>query len=115
MEEMDVPQRLDDHEERISKLEDNYDKVITKISDMEKVQLQTQNTLLTEFSSTKTMLNDQNTMNQKLLEQMYGIKTLKITTRKDIFLGLLGGTGIVGVLSIVISQWDQITKIFGGS
>ena len=110
-----MPERLDDHEHRIAKLEDNYDKVIAKISDMEKIQLQTQNTLLTEFSSTKTMLTDQNAMNQKLLEQMYGIKTLKITTRKDIFLGLLGGTGIVGVLSLAISQWDNILKIFGGN
>ena len=81
---------------------------------MEKMQLQTQNALLAEFSSTKTMLSNQSEMNQKLLEQMYGIKTLKITTRKDIWLGLLGGTGIVGILSLVISQWDNILKMFGG-
>ncbi|MED1942995.1 hypothetical protein [Cytobacillus firmus] len=110
-----MPQRIDDHEKRIGQLEKNYGEVITKISDMEKMQLQTQNTLLTEFSSTKTMLSDQNAINQKLLEQMYGIKTLKITTRKDIYLGLLGGTGIVGVLSLVISQWENIIKLFGGN
>jgi hypothetical protein len=82
---------------------------------MEKGQLQIQNTVLNEFSTTKTMLTDQNTMNQKLLDQLYGIKTLKITTRKDIFIGLLGGSGIVGVLTLIISQWDQIIKMFGGN
>lgn len=109
-----MPERLEDHEVRITKLENNYDSVITKISDMEKMQLQTQNTLLSEFSTTKTMLTSQSNMNQELLKQMYGIKTLKITTRKDIVIGLIGGSGIVGILSVIISQWDNIIKMFGG-
>lgn len=108
-------ERLDNHEKRIVRLELNYGEVIKKIDSMEKGQLQIQNTVLNEFSTTKTMLTDQNTMNQKLLDQLYGIKTLRITTRKDIFLGLLGGSGIVGVLTLIISQWDQIIKMFGGN
>jgi len=109
-----VVHRIDDHEERITTLERNYGEVINKITNMEKAQVETQNVLLKEFSSTKDMLNNQNQMNQTLLEQMYGIKTLKITTRKDIFIGLLGGSGIVGILTLVISSWDQILKMFGG-
>ncbi|MCV9886230.1 hypothetical protein [Metabacillus halosaccharovorans] len=114
MEENNVSERLDNHEQRINQLETNYGMVMDKIADMEKGQLDLQNTVLKEFSSTKDMLNEQNKLNSTLLEQMYGIKTLRITTRKDIWLGLLGGSGIVGVLSLIISQWQHILKIFGG-
>jgi len=114
VEEFNVSERLDNHEQRINKLETNYGKVMDKIADMEKGQLDLQNTVLKEFSSTKDMLNEQNKLNSTLLEQMYGIKTLKITTRKDIWLGILGGTGVVGVLTLIVSQWNQILKIFGG-
>ncbi|PLR93183.1 hypothetical protein [Bacillus sp. T33-2] len=114
MEEMDMPHRIEDHELRITQLEQNYGKVIEKIDSMERGQVEIQNVVLKEFSTTKDMLTAQNQTNAKLLEQMYGIKTLKITTRKDIFIGLLGGSGIVGILSLVISQWDKIIKMFGG-
>ncbi|RJS60100.1 hypothetical protein [Bacillus sp. PK3_68] len=106
--------RIDNHEMRISQLETNYGEVIKKIDSMEMGQKDIQNVVLKEFSSTKDMLNTQSAMNQKLLEQMYGIKTLKITTRKDIYIGLLGGSGIIGILALIISSWDQILKIFGG-
>jgi|GEM_PF-3659471 len=109
-----MSERLDNHEQRINQLETNYGKVMDKIADMEKGQLDLQNTVLKEFSSTKDMLNEQNKLNATLLEQMYGIKTLRITTRKDIWLGLLGGTGVAGILTLVISQWEQILKIIGG-
>lgn len=113
-EEINVSERLDNHEQRINKLETNYGLVMEKIADMEKGQLDLQNTVLKEFSSTKDMLNEQNKLNSTLLEQMYGIKTLRITTRKDIWLGLLGGSGVVGILTVIVSEWQQILKIFGG-
>ena len=117
-EEMDMQSIVDNHEKRITQLETNYGEVITKMSDMEKGQLGLSNTVLKEFSSTKEMLVKQNERNDTLLDQMYGIKTLKITTRKDIILGILGGTGlvggIVGILTLVVTNWDTIKSMFGG-
>lgn len=109
-----MPHRLDNHEERISALEQNYGTLSLKINDLERGQLDMKNTLLTEFSSTKSMLNDQNAMNQRLLEHMYGIQTTKITSKKDIILGLVGGGGIVGVLIGIVAFWEQISNVFGG-
>lgn len=102
---------LENHELRISNLETNYGEVMNKITDMEKVQVDTQNVVLKEFSSTKDMLVQQNNMNTTLLDQMYGIKTLKITSRKDIIVGVVGGTGLVGG---VIAIGTMIVKHFIG-
>lgn len=97
-------QMLENHELRISNLETNYNEVMQKIVGMEKVQVDTQNVVLKEFSSTKEMLNQQNSRNDTLLEQMYGIKTLKITSRKDIIIGVVGGTGLVGGVVAIITM-----------
>lgn len=118
MEEMDMPTRLENHEQRITQLESNYGIVTEKISSMEKMQLATQNVVLKEFSSTKDMLTEQNKanaslleqtnkLNSTLLEQMYGIKTAKLTTRADILKAAYGAGGIVGV--ILGLAWAAIT------
>lgn len=115
----DVQAIVENHEKRITQLETNYGEVVTKMSDMEKGQLGLSNTVLKEFSSTKEMLVKQNERNDTLLEQMYGIKTLKITSRKDIIIGVVGGTGIVGgavtILTLVVTNWDTIKTMFGGN
>ncbi|AOH53359.1 hypothetical protein ABE28_003265 [Peribacillus muralis] len=118
MEEMDMPQRLDNHEQRISQLETNYGEVINKISSMEKGQLEIQNVVLKSSGDQKDLLN-------KLIEHSLGITVkqeetkgevskLKISSRKEIVLGLLGGGGFVGILTAVIAFWGEITNTFGG-
>ncbi|MGE6611861.1 hypothetical protein ACQKFG_15175 [Peribacillus sp. NPDC076916] len=107
MEEMDMPQRLENHEQRITQLESNYGIVTEKISNMEKMQLSTQNVVLKEFSSTKDMLTEQNKLNATLLEQMYGIKTAKLTSRADVLKAAFGAGGIVGV--VLGTAWGAIT------
>ena len=117
-EEKDMQSIVDNHEKRITQLESNYGEVITRMSDMEKGQLGLSNTVLKEFSSTKEMLTDQNKRNDKLMDQMYGIKTLKISTRKDIIIGILGGTGLIGggvsIVTLVVMNWETVKSMFGG-
>lgn len=109
---------LEDHEVRISKLETNYGEVINRITGLEKTQVDTQNVLLKEFSTTKDMLVQQNNRNDTLTEHMYGIKMSKITSRKDIILGVVGGTGIVGagvsIITVIVVNWETVKSMFGG-
>jgi hypothetical protein len=119
LEEMDVPQRLDDHEKRIGELETNYGKVIQKIDSMERGQVELQNIVLKSSGDQKDLLN-------KLIEHSLGISVkqeetkgevskLKISSRKEIIIGLIGGGGITGILVSLVAFWEQITKIFGGN
>lgn len=105
-----MTQRLDNHEQRITQLETNYGEVTEKISNMERMQVDTQNVVLKEFSSTKDMLTEQNKLNGTLLEQMYGIKTAKISTRADILKSAFGAGGIVGI--VLGTAWAAITYFF---
>ncbi|KIL79608.1 hypothetical protein [Bacillus badius] len=118
MEDDKVAHRIDDHEKRITHLETNYGKVIEKIDSMEKGQIEIQNTVIKSSSDQKDLLN-------RLIEHSLGISLkqeetkgevskLKINSRKEIALGLIGGTGISGIIGAVIVFWDQITKAFGG-
>jgi len=113
-----VPERLDNHEKRIADLEKNYGEVIEKIGNMEKGQLELQNVVLKTAGDQKDLLN-------KLIEHSLGISVkqeetkgevskLKINSKKEITLALLGGGGFVGILTAVISFWDKISQIFGG-
>jgi len=128
-----MPDRIENHETRITQLEQNYGKVI---EDLEKVrkeikqgQIQMENTVLKEFSSQKELTTrllehtleikkiktvEEGEMNKIRATQEGEIQKTKITTRKDLLLGLVGGSGIVGVITLVISLWDEIVKLFGG-
>ncbi|WP_409297768.1 hypothetical protein V1498_06885 [Peribacillus sp. SCS-26] len=136
MEEMDMPHRLEDHEKRIGQLELNYGKVIEDLGEVRKEnaqikqgQVQIENTVLKEFSSQKELTTkllehtldikklktvEEGEMNKIRATQEGEITKTKITTRKDLFLGLCGGSGIVGLVSFVITKWDNIMKWFGG-
>jgi len=113
-----VPERLDNHEKRIADLEKNYGEVIEKIGNMEKGQLELQNVILKSAGDQKELLN-------KLIEHSLGITVkqeetkgevskLKVNSKKEIILSLLGGGGIVSIIAAVISFWDKITQTFGG-
>ncbi|OCA84479.1 hypothetical protein A8F94_17435 [Bacillus sp. FJAT-27225] len=136
MEEMTVPDRIENHENRITQLEQNYGKVIEDLGKVREEnaqikhgQVQMENTVLKEFSSQKELTTkllehtleikkiktvEEGEMNKIRATQEGEIVKTKITTRKDLFLGLIGGSGIVGVLTLIISLWDEILKWFGG-
>jgi hypothetical protein len=53
-----MPQRIENHEQRISRLETNYGEVIDKINSMEKGQLEIQNVVLKSSGDQKDLLNN---------------------------------------------------------
>lgn len=113
-----LEKRVDDHEKRIADLEKNYGEVIERMGNVETGQLELQNVILKSAGDQKELLN-------KLIEHSLGITVkqeetkgevskLKINSKKEITLALLGGGGIVGLITAVISFWDKITQTFGG-
>lgn len=102
---------VQDHERRILKLENSYE-------ELHKAQQDTKDTIAKEFSTTKDMLVYQQKQNELLLTQSHSIKQQKLTNKKDIILGIIGGGGILGgigtTLTVIIVNWDKIIKIFGG-
>lgn len=131
-----MPERWENHENRITQLELNYGKVIEDLGKVREenaqiklMQKDMETTVLKEFSSQKDLTNkllehtleikqiktvEEGEINKIRATQEGEIEKTKITTRKDLFLGLLGGTGLVGFVSLVKSNWDVITKLFGG-
>jgi len=118
----EVPQtmeeKFDNHEGRIVALEKNYGEVIEKMGSMEKGQLELQTVILKSSGDQKDLLN-------KLIEHNLGITVkqeetkgeiskLKINSKKEITLALLGGGGIVGIIASIIGFWDKIAQIVGG-
>jgi len=122
MSQQEVPitmeKKVEDHEIRIVALEKNYGEVIERMGNMEKGQLELQNVILKSSGDQKELLN-------KLIEHSLGITVkqeetkgevskLKVNSKKEIILSLLGGGGIVSIIAAVISFWDKIAQIIGG-
>ncbi|WP_350300585.1 hypothetical protein [Peribacillus frigoritolerans] len=130
MEEMDMPQRLENHEQRIAKLERNYGEVIKEITIIKQGQDQIEKTVLQASSSQKDILVSQNqtmlqhllTLNQKQEEVKGQVQLTKIAAEKDVKVAKLSKQEkiIVALLSapgLLLAAFEYIPKIlnsFGG-
>ncbi|MFJ7471107.1 hypothetical protein ACQKML_13590 [Peribacillus frigoritolerans] len=130
MEEMDMPQRLENHEQRITNLETNYGEVIKEISIIKQGQDQIEKTVLQASSSQKDILVSQNqtllqhllNINQKQEEVKGQVQLTKIAAEKDVKVAKLSRQEkiIVALLSapgLLLAAFEYIPKIlnsFGG-
>ncbi|CAN7409255.1 hypothetical protein LJR015_004006 [Peribacillus frigoritolerans] len=130
MEEMDMPQRLDNHEQRISQLETNYSEVIKEISIIKQGQDQIEKTVLQASNSQKDILVSQNqtmlqhllSLNQKQEEVKGQVQLTKIAAEKDVKVAKLSRQEkiVVALLSapgLLLAAFEYIPKIlnsFGG-
>ncbi|MBT2603717.1 hypothetical protein J7E55_11890 [Bacillus sp. ISL-53] len=130
MEEMDMPQRLDNHEQRISQLETNYGEVIKEISIIKQGQDQIEKTVLQTSNSQKDILVSQNqtmlqhllTINQKQEEVKGQVQLTKIAAEKDVTVAKMSSQEkiLVALLSapgLLLAAFEYIPKIissFGG-
>ncbi|MBT2647208.1 hypothetical protein J7E52_10815 [Bacillus sp. ISL-34] len=130
MEEMDMPQRLENHEQRISQLETNYGEVIKEISVIKQGQDQIEKTVLQTSNSQKDILVSQNqtmlqhllTINQKQEEVKGQVQLTKIAAEKDVTVAKMSKQEkvLVALLSapgLLLAAFEYIPKIlnsFGG-
>ncbi|MBT2614113.1 MULTISPECIES: hypothetical protein [unclassified Bacillus (in: firmicutes)] len=130
MEEMDMPQRLENHEQRISQLETNYGEVIKEISVIKQGQDQIEKTVLQTSNSQKDILVSQNqtmlqhllTINQKQEEVKGQVQLTKIAAEKDVTVAKMSSQEkiLVALLSapgLLLAAFEYIPKIissFGG-
>lgn len=127
---MDMPQRLDNHEQRISQLETNYSEVIKEISIIKQGQDQIEKTVLQASNSQKDILVSQNqtmlqhllSLNQKQEEVKGQVQLTKIAAEKDVKVAKLSRQEkiVVALLSapgLLLAAFEYIPKIlnsFGG-
>lgn len=127
---MDMPQRLDNHEQRISQLETNYSEVIKEISIIKQGQDQIEKTVLQTSNSQKDILVSQNqtmlqhllTINQKQEEVKGQVQLTKIAAEKDVTVAKMSSQEkiLVALLSapgLLLAAFEYIPKIinsFGG-
>lgn len=127
---MDMPQRLDNHEQRISQLETNYGEVIKEISVIKQGQDQIEKTVLQTSNSQKDILVSQNqtmlqhllTINQKQEEVKGQVQLTKIAAEKDVTVAKMSSQEkiLVALLSapgLLLAAFEYIPKIissFGG-
>lgn len=125
-----MPQRLDNHEQRISQLETNYSEVIKEISIIKQGQDQIEKTVLQTSNSQKDILVSQNqtmlqhllTINQKQEEVKGQVQLTKIAAEKDVTVAKMSSQEkiLVALLSapgLLLAAFEYIPKIinsFGG-
>ncbi|MGE6719268.1 hypothetical protein ACQKGD_22970 [Peribacillus frigoritolerans] len=130
MEEMDMPQRIENHEQRITNLETNYGEVIKEISIIKQGQDQIEKTVLQTSNSQKDILVSQNqtmlqhllTINQKQEEVKGQVQLTKIAAEKDVTVAKMSSQEkiLVALLSapgLLLAAFEYIPKIinsFGG-
>ncbi len=125
-----MPQRLENHEQRISQLETNYGEVIKEISIIKQGQDQIEKTVLQTSNSQKDILVSQNqtmlqhllTINQKQEEVKGQVQLTKIAAEKDVTVAKMSSQEkiLVALLSapgLLLAAFEYIPKIinsFGG-
>ncbi|CAH0185445.1 hypothetical protein [Peribacillus simplex] len=125
-----MPQRLENHEQRISLLETNYGEVIKEISVIKQGQDQIEKTVLQTSNSQKDILVSQNqtmlqhllTINQKQEEVKGQVQLTKIAAEKDVTVAKMSKQEkvLVALLSapgLLLAAFEYIPKIlnsFGG-
>lgn len=130
LEEMDMPQRIENHEQRITNLETNYGEVIKEISIIKQGQDQIEKTVLQTSNSQKDILVSQNqtmlqhllTINQKQEEVKGQVQLTKIAAEKDVTVAKMSKQEkvLVALLSapgLLLAAFEYIPKIinsFGG-
>ncbi len=125
-----MPQRLENHEQRISQLETNYSEVIKEISVIKQGQDQIEKTVLQTSNSQKDILVSQNqtmlqhllTINQKQEEVRGQVQLTKIAAEKDVTVAKMSSQEkiLVALLSapgLLLAAFEYIPKVissFGG-
>lgn len=125
-----MPQRLDNHEQRITNLETNYGEVIKEISVIKQGQDQIEKTVLQASSSQKDILVSQNqtllqhllNINQKQEEVKGQVQLTKIAAEKDVKVAKLSRQEKIlvallsapGLLLAAIEYIPKIINSFGG-
>ncbi|MGG4200766.1 hypothetical protein [Peribacillus frigoritolerans] len=125
-----MPQRIENHEQRITNLETNYGEVIKEISIIKQGQDQIEKTVLQTSNSQKDILVSQNqtmlqhllTINQKQEEVKGQVQLTKIAAEKDVKVAKLSRQEkiLVALLSapgLLLAAFEYIPKIlksFGG-
>lgn len=125
-----MPQRIENHEQRITNLETNYGEVIKEISIIKQGQDQIEKTVLQTSNSQKDILVSQNqtmlqhllTINQKQEEVKGQVQLTKIAAEKDVTVAKMSKQEkvLVALLSapgLLLAAFEYIPKIinsFGG-
>lgn len=122
---MDLPKRIDDHENRISALEKQYGEVVKDIGEIKEGQNQLENTVLRESSAQKSILVAQNStlldhvlqINKGQEEVKGQVKLTKIAAEKEIKVARLttGEKIIVGIMTapgLLLAVFEYIPKLF---
>ncbi len=125
-----MPQRIENHEQRITNLETNYGEVIKEISIIKQGQDQIEKTVLQTSNSQKDILVSQNqtmlqhllTINQKQEEVKGQVQLTKIAAEKDVTVAKMSSQEkiLVALLSapgLLLAAFEYIPKIinsFGG-
>lgn len=106
MEEMNVDQRIENHETRITALEKNYSDLTNKMQSVETGQLRIEKTLLEEGKEQKKLISEyqdeQQELLSKLLEHTLNIKKNNSYRKWDLALALFGGGGLIyGIITLI--------------
>lgn len=96
---MNVDQRIENHETRITALEKNYSDLTNKMQSVETGQLRIEKTLLEEGKEQKKLISEyqdeQQELLSKLLEHTLNIKKNNSYRKWDLALALFGGGGLI--------------------
>lgn len=90
---------VQDHEKRITVLEEQYRQVGIKLNEVEKGQYRLENTVTSEFRENRGLLN-------RLIENQFKLDKQKMTGREKIILAIIalfsGGIGAGGIVTLVL-------------
>lgn len=90
---------VQDHEKRITVLEEQYRQVGIKLNEVEKGQYRLENTVTSEFRENRGLLN-------RLIENQFKLDKQKMTGREKIILAIIalfsGGIGAGGIVTLIL-------------
>ena len=119
MEAMDVRERLENHEERIGKLEQNQEELTKNISELKKHQQETSDILTKVNSNVLTASNDQKELLGKLIGYHFDMKTQELVNSTEVKKQeLLNSTEVkkqelTGKTEVSKIKWQTVTGLLG--
>ena len=100
---------VQDHEKRILELEKSYGEVKKEITVVQTSQAKIENMLYTQNTEQKELIDkhqkEQTALLDTLLSHTLGIKKDNGKQRKDIFIALFGGGGVLFLLIETLQKW----------
>ena len=106
----DMETIVQDHEQRILKLEQSYSDLKSQLVSVETGQLRIERTLLDEGREQKKLLDEQRKEQKDLMDQLIehtlGIKKTNSTKKWELALAIVGGGGFLyALVDLIMQNW----------